>query len=483
MPTGRIPTDGAVEDPNRTKSALSTNRQAVIIIHGVGNQRPMDTLRHFVDTTLNVDPETDRDPKYYSKPDNLSGSFELRRLQTRDTRPRTDYFELYWQHLVPTATWSKILAWLALLLNRKPADVPLMLRWLWALTWAVVSTTLLLLAFSIVLWLFPGIQWIPTWLNREYSYPIGLAVLLLLIQSIILNYVGDAAIYLSPEPRNIKARQAVREAGVALIKRLHNGLDENRPYDRIVVVGHSLGSVIGYDILTYAWPGYNNRHGCPERPSNAKLTNAESITKQIRDAEHKADQKALREAQSEWALSTRKLWLEQRKNGIPWLVTDFITLGSPLAHALLLLARNRSEFERKKLQRELPTSPPQLEVKGGFSYPSQYALANGKRRTLKVLNHAALFAVTRWTNLFFPARCALMGDLIAGKVSTVLGAGIHDLPVETAAQGGWLLHTRYWQPHASDRGNTRSSIAQLVKALDIKRLSFRKLDGMNGSDD
>ena len=29
----------------------------------------------------------------------------------------------------------------------------------------------------------------------------------------MLNYVGDAAIYLSPEPRNIKARQAVRDAG------------------------------------------------------------------------------------------------------------------------------------------------------------------------------------------------------------------------------------------------------------------------------
>jgi hypothetical protein len=475
MPTGRIPKGGAVGDPNRAKSALSTNRQAVILIHGVGNQRPMDTLRHFVDATLNVDPDTDRDPQYYSKPDNLSGTFELRRLQTRDARPRTDYFELYWQHLVPTATWSKILAWLALLLKRKPADVPPMLRWLWALTWVVVGATLLLLALSIVLWLFPGVQWIPAWLNREVSYPIGLAALLLLIQGVILNYVGDAAIYLSPEPRNIKARQAVREAGVTLIARLHDGLDQKTPYDRIVVVGHSLGSVIGYDILTYAWPGYNTRHGRPERPSNAELAKAESLAKKIRDAERGGDLQALREAQTDWAQSIRRLWLEQRKNGIPWLVSDFITLGSPLAHALLLLARSRSKFERKKLQRELPTSPPQLEDKGDFSYPSQYTLANGKRRTLKVLNHAALFAVTRWTNLFFPARYALMGDLIAGKVSSVLGAGIQDLPVETTAQGGWLLHTRYWQPHAWDRGNHRSSIEQLVKALDINRLSFRKL--------
>ena len=74
------------------KSAFAANRQAVVVIHGIGNQRPMDTLRPFVDAVLNVDPARDQDPKYYSDPENLSGTFELRRLQSRDSRPRTDYF-------------------------------------------------------------------------------------------------------------------------------------------------------------------------------------------------------------------------------------------------------------------------------------------------------------------------------------------------------------------------------------------------------
>jgi hypothetical protein len=30
-------------------------------------------------------------------------------------------------------------------------------------------------------------------------------------------------------------------------------LHDKDEYDRIVIVGHSLGSVIGYDITTHAW--------------------------------------------------------------------------------------------------------------------------------------------------------------------------------------------------------------------------------------
>src|SRR5690349_459332 len=102
----RVGTDG-----DRLKSVFAAGRQAIVVIHGIGNQRPMDTLRPFVDAVLNVDPRGENGARYYSKPDGLSSTFELRRLQSRDSRPRTDYFELYWQHLVPTATWRKIYSW------------------------------------------------------------------------------------------------------------------------------------------------------------------------------------------------------------------------------------------------------------------------------------------------------------------------------------------------------------------------------------
>ena len=59
-----------------------------------------------------------------------------------------------------------------------------------------------------------------------------------------LRFVGDAARYLSSSPSNIKMRQEIRSEGVQLLRKLHE-----QGYGRIVVVGHSLGSVIAYDIL------------------------------------------------------------------------------------------------------------------------------------------------------------------------------------------------------------------------------------------
>ncbi len=460
---------------NDVKSTFAANRQAIVVIHGIGNQRPMDTLRPFVDAVLEVDAAKEQDPAYYSKPDDLSGTFELRRLQSRDSRPRTDYFELYWQHLVPTASWQRIGAWLALLLKRRPGDVPSSLRGLWILTWLIATAVAVLLLLTILLWLLPGVFTAPTWVTATATYPLGLAVALLVVQGVILNHVGDAAIYLSPEPRNIKARQAVRDAGVALIERLHAGLDAGRPYDRIVVVGHSLGSVIGYDILTYAWPRFNERHERPEHPAHNALHRAEAAAKNLWRSAGGADEKALQQARDEWTQASRLLWIEQRRNHFPWLVTDFITLGSPLAHGLLLMARSRAEFDRKKLQRELLTSPPQLEDGRRLSYRIEYNLANGAPRSTRALNHAAVFAVTRWTNLFFPARFGLKGDLIGGAISDAFGPGVIDVPVVTATRGGWLAHTSYWQPHKSDRRNPDSAINQLTLALDIRRRNIKGL--------
>ena len=60
-------------------------RHAVVIIHGIGEQRPMQTLRGFVDAVL---PDVDEgNAKFWSAPDELSELFELRVLKTTH-RPR-----------------------------------------------------------------------------------------------------------------------------------------------------------------------------------------------------------------------------------------------------------------------------------------------------------------------------------------------------------------------------------------------------------
>jgi hypothetical protein len=52
-----------------------TPGQAVILIHGIGEQTPGSTIRSFVEGVLHGE-------RYLSKPDRFSPTLELRRLQT-----------------------------------------------------------------------------------------------------------------------------------------------------------------------------------------------------------------------------------------------------------------------------------------------------------------------------------------------------------------------------------------------------------------
>src|SRR6185295_6997037 len=75
-----------------------------------------------------------------------------------------------------------------------------------------------------------------------------------------LRILGDVSRYLDVSPVNIERRHAILQGGIELVKALHEERSdlELRPegadplkkppyvYDRIVVVGHSLGSIIGY---------------------------------------------------------------------------------------------------------------------------------------------------------------------------------------------------------------------------------------------
>ena len=68
-------------------------KQAVFLIHGIGEQKPMDTLRRFPDAVLGSG--ATGQIAYRSKPDRISELFELRRLSTVG-RTRTDFYEYYW---------------------------------------------------------------------------------------------------------------------------------------------------------------------------------------------------------------------------------------------------------------------------------------------------------------------------------------------------------------------------------------------------
>jgi hypothetical protein len=88
-----------------------------------------------------------------------------------------------------------------------------------------------------------------------------------LSKPVLADIIGDAARYLDNRPENIGARRAIREAGLALLRGLHD--EREQRYQRVVVVGHSLGSVIAYDLLTWFW---QERHALVKlTPDHAEL--------------------------------------------------------------------------------------------------------------------------------------------------------------------------------------------------------------------
>src|SRR5262249_23061735 len=84
-----------------------------------------------------------------------------------------------------------------------------------------------------------------------------------------LQYAGDAARYLSPRPENVGVRRAIRSAAIELLEGLHDDPSWRR-YHRIIVVGHSLGSVIAYDALTHLWQ--RRHHPKPVYPRQGNET-------------------------------------------------------------------------------------------------------------------------------------------------------------------------------------------------------------------
>lgn len=461
-------------------------KQAVVVIHGIGEQRPMDTLHGFVDAMIAADTQSGT-PLYWSKPDRLSRNFDLRVLKSSG-RTSTDFYEYYWAHKMQGTKVGHLLGWLWDIFKRPRRDIPEAIVPIWRTTrWAVMLLLVLIATGTLA----------TAWGQFEHTdnpfalVPLLLAAIGLGLRYSALSYLGDAARYLSPNPQNVVVREQIRADGVALLRALHNKGD----YDRIIVVGHSLGSVIAYDIVGYLWHEYHDQL-TKVIPSNRELAS--------RYADHQALQPVIKDtlpkagAALDGSLgSTLKFreqqaeaFIEQRGLGNPWRITDLVTVGSPMAHASLLLGRSVSDFKKRMERREAPACPPTEDEKG-YGYNARRPVMLGQQPfTPYYLHHAAAFAVTRWTNLYFPAPFGLFGDIVGGPVKPVMGAGVLDLPVTVGKGKGWLArswlsHTHYWSErsgaqgylgalttdeHAITQGPRPSATEALRWAVDLKGL-------------
>ena len=407
---------------------LRSPRQAVIVIHGIGEQQPGRTLRDFVRAgALGASKETK------VRPDRASRLFDLRRItmkaQPKKGLPTTDAFELYWAHLVRDTTIAQVLTWARRLMMRRHAPRPL--RPALTTVYVIAAVVALLFAAQFV------VQ--SAWFTIGSVVAAGAGLVWRLAgRSLAIDWIGDAARYLAAEPGNIAHRQEIRQEGVDLLVRLHEG----GAYDRIVVVGHSLGSVIAYDIVTNAWIRMHSSH---RSPSAATFHATRAVERALAD-----DHVTPREAQE----LQHAAWVEQRGNTQPWLVTDLVTVGSPLTYGGFLMADSDSAFDTAKADRVLPTCPPlstpeRKSNQSRCSFELPYADSRGLHRTFTVFDHGAPFAVTRWTNLYFPVRWGgLKGDLVGGPLRDQFGRWVLDIPLPPVRG---VAHTSYWKPPAAER--------------------------------
>lgn len=436
-------------------------RQALIVVHGIGEQRPGQTLRRFVSAVF---PDTEQDVRF-TKPDYVSPLFDMRIVTVpgrwSDQRPTTDVYELYWAHLIRDTTVGQVYGWAGRLLLAPNRNLPrTLVKHIWAVralvvaavvaagwlaasgTWASWSAALAIGALAVV----PGVFWTGWRLARD---------------TFVLGFAGDAARYLEPRPGNIQRRQEVREAGVDLLDALH---DSGR-YDRIIVFGHSLGSVIAYDILSYAWTRRSRKHDSTGFLSSQKMLAVEDLLNPRTDEPDMPAPEVVRARVSE-------AWLEYRANGFDWLVSDLVTAGSPLAHARWLLNLDkRTSFDMLVAERSFPTCPPQTETqptaspgrtRQAFTFTHTYAYERrGQPRSVQVPHHAGLFAVTRWANLYFPLSGVMRGDPVGGPLRDTFGSWVQDIALPQP--GGGLLgfaHNLYVDPQGDG-----AHVARLREAL------------------
>jgi hypothetical protein len=277
------------------------------------------------------------------------------------------------------------------------------------------------------------------------------------------SYLGDAARYFRNSPGNVAVRREIRKQAVATLASLH----ESGQYDRIIVVAHSLGSVIAYDMLrTYFSRTCNDLPNPRDLGDTVKELDKFPLGESLTPAELQASRDRFRALSRSLVDSIARypsvLDDGTRKRRVAkWLVTDFVTLGSPLTHAKYLMCNGDTrdeldaDFGRRVDEREFPTCPPQ----------GEHRLVFPRDDDTVEFHHGAVFAFTRWTNIFFPLKQLFWGDAVGGPLGGLFGRFIEDVPVE---KGSDLLlgHTHYWDVSRSD-GWRAPCIKDLESAVNL----------------
>ncbi len=94
---------------------------------------------------------------------------------------------------------------------------------------------------------------------------------------------------------------------------------------RIIIVGHSLGSIIGYDIIRHLWNEYNTKYA-DEKYKNELLEFERKYAKEVRPRTKDELDQFVKQYQSD----QEDLLYQQYASGNPWRITHFHHAGKSI---------------------------------------------------------------------------------------------------------------------------------------------------------
>lgn len=445
--------------------AQTRDRIAVVVVHGMGSQFPMDTLSGFVDA---VKPEQS---VLFSSPNRITDEKETRRLSFNSAP--YDFYEYYWAHYVEDPGFTAVIKWAFSLIFLKTPSARLQPHMKWVRSF-IIATLLAIAGIAFLLYYFfkDNISTILSFTLFGTSVFVIVKLLWSIVSSTVVgrinDSVGDVIKYTVPSPENIATREKIRKSGIELLKNLHEAKTDSgqQKYSKVIVVAHSLGTVVAYDILTSLFAQYHRKFSAvipvwpeqaEEHPKPGQIpTVVQACLEQL-----KTDSGTPDHTEGKYQQSQAALFDEYRALSNQWRVSNFITMGSPLTHAAMILAPSKLHFEKKKSQREFPTCPPQIDKEDEhFAFPVTFSKSYNQKVKVNCLHHAAHFAETQWTNIYFE------NDWIGGRLSNELGAGIKDIAV--VASSKWTAriplasHTKYWDPEHRESLDTLKEVFQKI---------------------
>ena len=356
-------------------------RTAVVVVHGMGEKRPLETFEDFVKTALQP---CDGTWDYSPRPTEITENYEARRFHS----PQAEFFEYHWPFLMTAGKFAAVAPTALRLFVRRPSNVPDALLGVWRLVWTSMLAALLVIPVLFVSGYALNSD-VPVWIIGLVTSAVVLVFwfgLYRLMARALVNKkttpLVDSARYLDPSPYSYVGRRAIRAGLVNLLDDLHEG-----EYERVVVVAHGVGAYIAYDALMAFWA---------KKPSR---------------------------------------------------ITDFISIGAPLSIADLLMTQ--------------PSLSSGLRTTDGACRRELFGALVRRGVLVECPADAkpeSPFAVTRWTNLWFPVtRGSRQGDWFGGELALLFGAGVRDIAVtgnepERLKRGS--AHTEYFNhPDKGEEGD------------------------------